>query len=70
MKKSTKKDQDALQPEYNFSRGVRGKYAKRHAEGTNIVVLDPDLVRAFPDSSSVNAALRMFADVARRCRRA
>lgn len=51
--------------EYDFSRGVRGKYAERYAEGTNIVVLDPDVAKVFPDSESVNAALRAIANVAK-----
>ncbi len=45
-------------PEYDFSRGVRGKYAKAYAKGTNIVLLDPEVARVFPDSRSVNEALR------------
>jgi hypothetical protein len=68
MKKETKKEQSEMQPEYDFSGGVRGKYAKRYAQGTNIVVLEPDLARAFPNSSSVNTALRLFVDVAKRSR--
>ena len=44
--------------EYDFSKGVRGKYAKPYAEGTNVVVLAPDVAEYFPDSESVNAALR------------
>ena len=44
--------------EYDFSKGVRGKYAKRYAEGTNIVILAPDVAEFFPDSESVNTALR------------
>ena len=47
-----------LQPEYDFSRGVRGKYAARFAQGTNLVKLEPDLARVFRDSKSVNRALR------------
>lgn len=47
-----------MRPEYDFSKGVRGKYAKRYAEGTNVVLLDPDVVAEFPDSASVNKALR------------
>jgi hypothetical protein len=69
MKKTNKRTAD-LQPEYDFSGAVRGKYARRYAEGTNIIVLDPDLVRAFPDSNSVNNALRLFVDVAKRSGRA
>jgi len=44
--------------EYDFSHAVIGKYAKQHAEGTNIVVLEPDVAKAFPDSAAVNQALR------------
>lgn len=68
MRRASKKKQDETATEYDFRGGVRGKYAKRYAEGTNIVVLEPDLVRAFPDSKSVNAALRLFTDVAKRSR--
>ena len=52
--------------EYDFSKGVRGKYAKRYAEGTNIVVLSPDVAEFFPDSQSVNQALRLLIDIAKR----
>lgn len=68
MKKSSKTKREDIQTEYDFSGGVRGKYAKRYAEGTNVVVLEPDLARAFPDSKSVNSALRLFVDVAKRSR--
>ena len=68
MKKASKKSRSDMQPEYDFSGGIRGKYAKRYAEGTNVVVLEPDLARAFPDSASVNHALRLFVNVARRSR--
>lgn len=47
--------------EYDFSTGVRGKYAKRYAQGTNIVVLAPDVARSFRNSDSVNEALRSLA---------
>ena len=49
---------DDLRPEYDFSGGVRGKYAQRVREGTNIVVLDPDVAAEFKDSQAVNDALR------------
>lgn len=52
--------------EYDFSTGVRGKYSKRYAEGSNVVVLDPDVVDLFPDSASVNHALRALAGIIRR----
>lgn len=49
---------DDMLPEYDFRGGVRGKYARAYAEGTNLVVLDPDVARAFPTSADVNQALR------------
>ncbi len=47
-----------LRPEYDFSKGVRGKYAERYAESANIIVLEPDVAEAFKTSDEVNAALR------------
>jgi hypothetical protein len=62
MKKTNKgASDDDLRPEYDFSKGVRGKYAKRYAEGTNVVVLDPDVAAVFHDAASVNQALRRAA---------
>ncbi|HEV2800811.1 MAG TPA: hypothetical protein VGW12_09960 [Pyrinomonadaceae bacterium] len=49
--------------EYDFSQGVVGKYAKQYAEGTNVVVLDPDVAKVFPDSDAVNQALRAIAQI-------
>jgi hypothetical protein len=46
--------------EYDFSHAVIGKYAKQYAEGTNIVVLDTDVAKVFPDSAAVNQALRQI----------
>lgn len=60
----TRRDPDML-GEYDFSKGVRGKYAKRYAEGSNVVILSPDVARIFPDSESVNEALRILVKVAR-----
>ena len=54
------------QPEYDFSHGVRGKYAAHYARGTNLVRLEPDVARAFPDARSVNQALRALAAIVRR----
>jgi hypothetical protein len=51
-----------IRPEYDFSRGVRGKYAQRFQEGSNVVVLDPDVAARFPDSMAVNDALRHIPD--------
>ncbi len=53
-----------MRKEYDFSGGVRGKYAKRYAEGSNVVVLDPDVARLYPDAESVNRALRAIAKAA------
>jgi hypothetical protein len=47
-----------LREEYDFSRGKRGKYAKRFPDGSNVVVLDPDVAKRFVSSASVNEALR------------
>lgn len=57
---------DDMRPEYDFSRGVRGKYYERFRQNSNVVVLDPDVSQAFPNSASVNQALRTLASVARR----
>jgi len=54
-------NKDELRPEYPpdlIKSGVRGKYAKRYKEGTNVVLLDPEVARAFPTSEAVNKALR------------
>lgn len=58
-------DPDLLK-EYDFSKGVRGKYVQRLAAGSNIVVLAPDVAELFPDSESVNEALRALANIAQR----
>jgi hypothetical protein len=47
-----------MRDEYDFSKGVRGKYAKRFAEGTNLVLLEPEVARYFPTAQAVNKALR------------
>jgi len=49
---------DDMLEEYDFSNGIRGKYAKRYKEGVNIIKLDSDITKFFPDSKSVNEALR------------
>ena len=59
MKKNPKQESsDEMRPEYDFSAGVRGKYAQRFREGTNVIVLDPDVAAEFKDSAAVNDALR------------
>jgi hypothetical protein len=67
MKKANNKRRRAvdLLPEYDFRGGVRGKYAKRFSEGTNVVVLAPDVAKLFPDSESVNRALRACGEIVR-----
>jgi hypothetical protein len=58
MNKSSKPTQNGMREEYDFSQGERGKYTRRHAQGTNVVVLAPDVAKKFPNSKSVNASLR------------
>jgi len=58
-------DPDMLE-EYDFRGGVRGKYAREYAEGTNVVVVDADVAKFFPDHDSVNDALRHLAAVIQR----
>jgi len=65
-KANNKVPEDTLQREYDFTGGVRGKYTKRFAQGTNVVVLDPDVAEIFKDSESVNQALRLLGELARR----
>jgi uncharacterized DUF497 family protein len=57
-KKSSKSERNGIRDEYDFSQGRRGKYARRYAEGTNVVVLEPDVAKVFPTSKKVNASLR------------
>jgi len=62
-KRYTNEMDDELRPEYDLhellKEGVRGKYAARYRAGTNLVLLDPDVARAFPDEAAVNEALRL-----------
>jgi hypothetical protein len=62
MKKQNKRtrsvEKDTMRPEYDFSKGVRGKHAARYAEGTNVVVLEPDVAREFRTTEQVNETLR------------
>ena len=61
--KSTRNGDDML-PEYDFSNAVRGKYYDRYRQGTNVVLLDPDVADAFPNATAVNDALRLLVAVA------
>jgi hypothetical protein len=63
MKKA--KEKSEMRAEYDFSSGVRGKYARKFAEGNNLVLLDPDVSKLFPDSKSVNDALRLLGKIAK-----
>ena len=69
MKKANKREiAGDLRPEYDLSKlkgGVRGKYAKRFQQGTNLVLLSPDVAKYFPDEQSVNAALRSLVSIAK-----
>ena len=65
MKKHIENDRDLdMLDDYDFSQGVRGKYVERFARGSNVVVLSPDIAEVFPDSESVNNALRMLVEIA------
>jgi hypothetical protein len=55
---SKRNSEEEMLPEYDFSQGVRGKYADRFTKDTIMVVLDPDVAAIFPDGKSVNMALR------------
>jgi hypothetical protein len=58
MKKLKRNGQPEMLPEYDFRGGVRGKYSKQYAQGTNIVILSPDVAKVYRTSQSVNKALR------------
>jgi hypothetical protein len=71
MKKATDKAAEPdMRSEYDFSRGVRGKYARRYAQGTNVVVLEADVAKVFPNAEAVNDSLRALAGIIRRQRKA
>jgi hypothetical protein len=66
-KKATRKKIDELRPEYDLSKlkgGIRGKYYEQARAGTNLVLIEPELANVFPDTNSVNRALRLLADTA------
>jgi hypothetical protein len=65
MKTPDSPDPDMLD-EYDFSNGRRGRYAQRYADGTNVVLLDPDVVTEFRDSRQVNDALRELLELRKR----
>ena len=59
------KTEEEMRAEYDIRGGVRGKYYERYRQGTNVVLLEPDVAAVFHDSQSVNRAIRMLIDVAR-----
>jgi hypothetical protein len=61
---SQENEQDTMREEYDFSGGVRGKHYKAYRQGTNLVLLEPDVAAIFKDAATVNAALRMLAKIA------
>ena len=66
-KESAAKSTGELRPEYDLSQlegGVRGKYYRRAIGGTNLVLIEPDLAKMFPNSAAVNRALRVVAEAA------
>ena len=68
MKTKAKERDDDLRPEYDFASmkgGVTGKYLSKYREGTNVVLLDPDVAQVFRDGRSVNEALRSLIEIAR-----
>ena len=66
MKKApSKATASEMSAEYDFIGGVHGKYARRYAQGTNVVVLEPDVAKAFPDAEAVNSSLRALAGIIR-----
>jgi hypothetical protein len=56
-----REDADTMRPEYDFSKAVRGVTAARYEQGTNVILLDPDVAELFPDTRAVNEALRTLA---------
>ncbi len=67
---SKAKQRDEMRDHYDFSGGVRGKYAARYAEGSNVIVLAPDVAEVFPDSVAVNEALRTLVRISAKTQRA
>lgn len=70
MRKEIKNEmEDELRPEYDFAQmqgGIRGKYIEQYRQGTNLVLLDPDVAQAFPNDDAVNEALRLLIQIAQR----
>ncbi len=73
MKKQSRQkrfaEENTLRPEYDFSKGVRGKHAAKYAEGTNVVVLEADVARDFRTAEEVNETLRAVSKMLQQYRR-
>jgi len=66
MSQANETEADEMRPEYDIRGGVRGKYFERYRQGTNVVLLQPDVAAVFRSSEAVNRALRELIELARR----
>ncbi len=66
MKKKARDKNNEMLRDYGFSQGVRGKYAQRYARGSNVVVLNADVAKIFPNAEAVNSSRRSLAEIIRR----
>lgn len=64
-----RREDEDMRPEYDFSKAMPNKYSRRYAQGTNVVLLEPDVAEVFRDSRSVNEALKPLAKIIRMRRR-
>ena len=65
MNQQPDSEEDGLKPEYDFTGAVRGKHHQAYKAGTNVILLDPDVAKAFKNSAQVNRVLRMVSDLAK-----
>jgi hypothetical protein len=67
MRKRSKEERDDLRPEYELrellKKGVLGKYARRYREGSNLILLEPEVAKSFRNSQAVNEALRLVIEL-------
>ena len=66
MNKKHEESESEMLPEYDFSGGIRGKYAARYAQSNTIIMLEDDVADVFPTSEAVNEALRLLVKLARK----
>jgi hypothetical protein len=64
-KRSPRRRRDQMRSEYDFSAGIRGNYASLYGKGTHVVLLEPEVAAVFPNSASVNEALRGLLSIAK-----